>query len=161
MKPAVPNSEGVPTWSQRLGAPAVGNAFAALSLVVAVAAGIGLLRQGIFWLIFGYGIVATALLASLVVVRRLLRIVTNLRADVSELEAGSQSLDSACKEHTAALAMAHEEIDASEAGYSSLRAAVIQTARWGGADVDDFDGELASALRQIARRSPIHATERD
>ena len=161
MKSAAPNAHGVPTWSQRLGAPAVGNAFAALSLVVAVAAGIGLLRHGLFWLIFGYGILVTALLAALVVGRRQLRVVTSLRAVISELEAGSASLDSALKKNVAALAIAREEIDASEAGYANLRAVVIQTARWGGADVDDFDGELASALRQIARRSPIRVTKSD
>jgi hypothetical protein len=143
-------SEGV--WFQRLGAPAIGNVCAALGLLIAIAAGVGLLRQGLFWLVFGYLTLIVVLVFVAGVARRRARTTRDLEAECSRLKNDVTQLGNALARNEGELKTAREEIEASEGGYSSLRSAVIEIARWGGSDVENYDDELANALCTLQRQ---------
>lgn len=139
-------SDNQPVWYQRIRDPAIGNTSAVLAVLVAIAAGIGLLREGIFWLIASYLVLVLSLTVLVVISRhrtqKLLVLDEQLRTQGLEAERLSAQLASA----EAELACAREEHQAAEGGYASLRDAVIRAARSRRPDIEDFDEELGSAL---------------
>ena len=140
-------------WLQRLGNPAIGNVCAALGLVLAIAAGLGLLRREIFWLVFSYLLLLAGLIAVAAVSRRQARALGTLSAEQQTLRNELAETRGTLERTQTKLATAQEDAEASEGGYATLRAAVIQTARWGEADGQDFDDELSEALDKLGHRS--------
>lgn len=59
-----PSNQEAPVWASRLEHPLLGNVLAFAALVIALAAGFGILRTGLFWLIAGYATLATALVTA-------------------------------------------------------------------------------------------------
>lgn len=57
-------------WIDRLGHPALGNLVGVMAVVVTTAAGLGLLRREIFWLVASYVVLGGALLMSVALARR-------------------------------------------------------------------------------------------
>jgi hypothetical protein len=138
-------------WPDRLGHPAIGNLLGLLALLVAVSAGLGLLQQGLFWLLFSYTALVSGLLVAVVVARRRGR---SLRWAEEEREGLVTEVERRTAELTgseASRARAEDEAESCEAGYADLRSAVINAARVSPGNYDDFDAELAGALRRLSK----------
>jgi hypothetical protein len=145
-------SKSAGVWVRRLGNPAIGNICAALALVVAVAAGVGFLRQGLFWLIFSYVTLIVTLAFVAILGRRRTQALRAIDAERATLGRDITETRAELARAKRDLAEAREEVEGCESGYASLRTAVIQTARWGGSDAEDFDDEVADALRSLGGR---------
>jgi hypothetical protein len=59
-----PSNQEASAWASRLEHPLLGNVLAFAALVIALAAGFGILRAGLFWLIAGYATLVAALLTA-------------------------------------------------------------------------------------------------
>lgn len=138
-------------WADRLGHPATGNLLALLALLVAVAAALGLLQRGLFWLLFSYAALVSGLLVAVAVARSKGRSLRRAEEERERLVAEVELRTAELMRSEASRAHAAEEAESCEAGYADLRSAVINVARVSPGRYDDFDDELAGALGRLSK----------
>lgn len=151
MRLTTASEHGGTRWPDRLGHPAIGNLLALLALLVAVGAALGLLQRGWFWLLFSYAALVSGLLAAVAVARRRGRSLRWVEEERERLVTEVDHMTAELMRSEASLARAREETESCEAGYADLRSAVINVARVSPGRYDDFDDELAGALRRLSR----------
>jgi hypothetical protein len=142
---------GAPRWLAGLGHPAVGNLLAFLALLVAVGAALGFLQQPLFWLLLSYVGLAGALLVAIVIARRRESALRSMRNERDRLVPELRDKTADITRYDRALADAREDAAGCEAGYAQLRGAVLQAARVTDGDYEEFDDELADAIRRLAK----------
>jgi C4-dicarboxylate-specific signal transduction histidine kinase len=124
-----------------------------LALLVAIGAALGLLQQRLFWLLFSYAALVSALLVAVVVARRRGRSLSAAQEERKFLTEEIDDRTAELKRSDVSLALAREEAEGCEAGYADLRDAVINAARLTPGRYDGFDGELANALHRLSSTS--------
>jgi hypothetical protein len=116
-----------------------------------VGAALGFLQQPLFWLVLSYVGLAGALLVAMVVTRRRERALRLVRHERDRLVGEVRDNMADITRYDRALVAAREEAAGCAAGYAQLRGAVIQAARVTDGDYDDFDDELADAIRRLSK----------
>jgi hypothetical protein len=130
-------------------------------LVVAIAAGIGLLRQGLFWLILSYFTLISALVLLSALLRRKARRLRIVDDECSAEQRKVENLQTTLAQIQAELTFSREDHEAAEGGYATLREAIIRTASMGVPGIEDFDDELQEAFGRIRQQqSAAHSATR-
>lgn len=143
----------------RLGHPAVGNLCATLAVIVSIATAAGVLRDAVFWLVFGYAAVIGLLSVSLLVSFRRRRLVVELASENYRLSEALALATSERADARKAQQNAVDDHDACEAGYASLRHVIVSKC-YDEPSIEDFDDELSAALRKLRRRRQPTGTGR-